>query len=795
MGAITTNSCRNLRNVAASAMAVACSVVSAPTAAQGILEDVVVTAQKRSENLQDVPMSVSAIAGADSELFRFRDATDIAVQIPNLQATNTAGDGFPIFSLRGVAMSDYSFNQSSPVATYIDEVYKGNPAIQGAQLFDLERIEVLRGPQGTLYGKNSTGGAVNYITRTPGYSETEGGLTVGYGNFNRRDISAAVDAPLREDTLGLRIAGRWAEADGWFDNRNPGVEDGNAVDEYGLRASLAWQPSETLEVILRYTKTDQRAVNYGIQPFNISADGLGGGVYGLYNALGATDKVDYQRKGLDFWEFESDQDARRELSNQALALTVTWKLSDRYVLTSITSLDDGEALNPEDTDGSPLDVLSIPYYGEAEQYTQDLRLASNGDGPLNSIVGLYWSNEQVYNATTIGFFSDLDMNLDGRIDAFDCADVAGTAFLGAPVTEAGLNAEITLNGLGFSLADFAPASCQFDNAFAQERTSQAAYLDSSLALSEAWTLRLGLRYTRDETALSDFSGRILAAADGTPILNTIPGDPEDVFARAGKRSETEGEWTGKLGLDYSSETGMLIYGNVSHGYRSGAFNAQAFLDPSELTYVEPETLDGAELGVKHELLQGALRLNAAAFYYRYDNQQFLNIDGIIQTLVNIDESAIAGMEVEVEAALSQSLIVRAGLGLLSTEVKAGALSGVDLAGNDLLLAPASNVNLTVRWDIATLEQGTITLRADTSFTDDFYFDVYNTERTASEAYWLHNLRLDFLSKHEGWQLGVWVKNVSDEEYYTSTLDLQTFGFDYGHIGAPRTYGAELRLNF
>ncbi|MCB1733234.1 MAG: Plug domain-containing protein, partial [Halieaceae bacterium] len=125
--------------------------------AQG-LEEVIVTAQKRAENLQEVPVSVSALAGSDIEMLRFRDGADITAQIPNLQATNTMGDGFPIFSLRGVAMSDFSLNQASPVATYVDEVYKGNPAIQGKQIFDLERIEVLRGPQGTLYGKNSTGG-------------------------------------------------------------------------------------------------------------------------------------------------------------------------------------------------------------------------------------------------------------------------------------------------------------------------------------------------------------------------------------------------------------------------------------------------------------------------------------------------------------------------------------------------------------------------------------------------------------------------------------------------------------
>ncbi|MEZ5568872.1 MAG: TonB-dependent receptor plug domain-containing protein [Halioglobus sp.] len=162
--------------VSRTAMALALSFFAYQLPAKAALEEVVVTAQKRSENLQEVPVSVSALAGADVEMFRFRDGTDIAAQVPNLQATNTAGDGFPIFSLRGVAMSDFSFNQASPVATYVDEVYKGNPAIQGVQIFDLERIEVLRGPQGTLYGKNSTGGAVNFITRKPGYSETLGNL-------------------------------------------------------------------------------------------------------------------------------------------------------------------------------------------------------------------------------------------------------------------------------------------------------------------------------------------------------------------------------------------------------------------------------------------------------------------------------------------------------------------------------------------------------------------------------------------------------------------------------------------
>ena len=245
------------------------------------------------------------------------------------------------------------------------------------------------------------------------------------------------------------------------------------------------------------------------------------------------------------------------------------------------------------------------------------------------------------------------------------------------------------------------------------------------------------------------------------------------------------------------ESGLLLYASYSHGYRAGAYNAQAFLDPVELSYVEPETLDGFELGLKHEMMGGQLRLNAAAFYYIYENQQFLNVDALslAQTLVNIDESEILGAEFELDVALTDHFTLQAGLGLLDTEVKDGELSGVDLEGNDLILAPQVNFNLAFTWHLLETAMGTLSLRGNSTYLDDFYFDVFNTERIAMDSYWLHNARLDFASHDDTWQMGLWVKNIAEEEYYTSTLDLQVYGFDYAHIGAPRTYGAELRYNF
>jgi iron complex outermembrane recepter protein len=781
---------------AALAAAVSAITLAMSPGAQAQLEEIVITAQKRAENLQEVPVSVSAISGSELEMFRFRDSADITAQIPNLQSTNTAGSGVPIFSLRGVAMSDFSFNQASPVAIYIDEVYKGNPAIHGVQIFDLERVEVLRGPQGTLYGKNSTGGAVNFITRTPTYDETSANVAVGFGDYSRKEMSGAFETPIVEDVLAVRLAGTWTEADGWFENKQPGVDDGNAINEYGARLTVAWQPSDTFEAIVRYTHTDQDAVNYGIQPFNISEAGVGGGAYSLYNELGITDLQDYQREGLDYFEFESDQDEKYELSNDAVAVTINWDLTDSYTLTSITSWDDGDITNPEDADGSPLVVLRPNYYGEATQYTQDLRITSDLDSNFNFIGGIYWANEDIKNATNIGFYQDLDVNADGDLDYLDCVDMVSTAFADGPVTDSGMATEATLNEFGLSLASFAPAGCQFDNQFKQERTSYAGYFDGNYALNDAWTVRFGVRYTEDKSELSNFSARLLGS-DGIPVLNTIPGGTEDPYATAKDDDFTDTQWTGKLGLDYMSDSGMLLYASVSHGYRSGAYNAQAFLDPAELTSVDPEELDSYEVGIKHELLDGKVRLNGAAFLYTYDNQQFLNVDSatLAQTLINIDESEILGMEAELEAVVLPNLIVRAGLGILDTEVKQGTLNGVDLEGNDLLLAPDLNFNLAIDWDIVEMEVGALALHASTTYVDDHYFDVFNTDRISQDGYWVSDARLQLAAPTDSWQVALWIKNLADEEYITSAIDLSDFGFDYAHIGAPRTYGAELRFNF
>jgi iron complex outermembrane receptor protein len=778
-------------------LAVAISSLSAWSYGQGmVLEEIVVTAQKRQESLQDVPVSVSALAASELEGFKLRDAGDIANQVPNLQQTSPGGDGFPIFSLRGVSMSDFSYNQSSPVASYVDEVYKGNPAIQGVQLFDIERVEVLRGPQGTLYGKNSTGGAINFITRTPSY-ETGGYLSVGAGNFNRREIRGAFEAPLIDDKLAVRVAGTWLEQDGWYENVNPGVDDAGAIDEYGIRAVVLWEPTDTLEIFLRVSTGKQEAVNYGVQPFNITSAGVGGGLYDLYSSFGATTASDSHREGLDRFELDSDQDEKRRIENDAVSLTINWELNGSYTLTSITSWDDGEIFSPEDTDGTYNQVLKAETLGEAEQVSQDLRITSDLDGPFNFIAGAYYAKEEVYNQTTIGYYTDLDLNADGSVDANDCLDVLTVYSTGSAATAAGQGVENALNISGASLADFAPAGCRTENDFDQERISYAIYTDASYAFDEAWTLRLGLRYTEDTTELSNYSARYLAS-DYTPMANTIPGDPGDPYATLSDRRIKDTEVTGKVGVDYTFDSGNMIYASFSHGYRNGGFNAQAYNSISELTSVEPETLDSLEIGFKSTLLEGAMELNGAVFHYAYENQQFLNLDPntLAQTLVNIDESEINGLELEMRYRPFETLTLRSGLGWLDTEVKEGTLRGEDLSGNELLLAPKLNFNLAADWDFLLTSMGTFILRLESSWIDDHYFEIFNVDRMKQKGYWLHNARLQFESADESWSAGAWIRNLEGKNYRTVAYDFQdAFGYDYSQVGTPRMFGMDVSYHF
>ncbi|HEY8120074.1 MAG TPA: TonB-dependent receptor plug domain-containing protein, partial [Myxococcota bacterium] len=627
---------------AAPAAAEADPAADGETGALPAIEEIVVTAQKRAQSVQDVPISVAAIGGAEIDDLKITDTNDIAGLVPNLQVNQVAGDGVPVFSLRGVTMNDYSLHQSSPVAVYIDEVYAGPFVLQPIAMFDLDRIEVLRGPQGTLYGRNSTGGAVNLITRAPSF-ENGGYFTAGFGNYSRFEARGAGEMTLIDDVLAVRVAGFWTEADGWFKNLSPGIPDGNSTDEWALRGSLLLRPTDAIEVVARYSAGRSHPENYGVYAAHIdqigdppNGVGVGAGVFSLYNSLGAPNPPDYFRSGLGNFQWESDKDVKRKRETDQASLNVKWDLSEALTLTSITSWTQGDLAVPEDSDGSPLRVIEVSYFGEGDQVTQELRLTTNFDGPFNIVGGIYYSNEDLTIDTDLLLMTDIDFNLNGGLDSDDCLDPFTVAGGGTPSPD-GQNAEATLNGLGLSLADFVALGCTYRNDFDQERRSIAGFVDGTIDVGSSTTLLWGFRITNDVTEVDDF--RTFVEGAGVNLFDTIPSSDAKI---------DDTEYSGKLGVQQQFGPDVLGYFTYSRGYRSGAFNGQAFFDPSEFNAVKPEKLDAFEVGAKSTLADGRVQLNAAAFFYIYKEQQLIDVNPNTgaQLLVNIDRSEVGGFEIE-----------------------------------------------------------------------------------------------------------------------------------------------------
>lgn len=754
------------------------------------LEEILVTAQRRAESLQDVPISIAAVTADDLRTYRFRDPAELAEQVANLTAQPSAGAGIPIFGLRGVSMTDWSLNQASPIAAYVDEVYKGNPAFLAVPIFDLERIEVLRGPQGTLWGKNTTGGAVNFISKKPVF-ENEAYITAGVGNFSRYEAEAAVNVALSE-TLAVRLAGTYAEADGWYENVTPGVDDAFSVDEQGLRLSVLWQAQENLEVILRASTGKSEPVTFA-NKFIEEAQPTYFGAYSLFNAFGGTPLGDPTHAGLDWFEHSSDSDEKRLLETDSLSATINWQLSERFTLTSISAWDSGEIYSPDNSDAVVNQTIIANYTSDADQVTQELRLTSNLDGPFNFVTGLYYAGDELDTQNRIGLFMDIDFNLDGAVDAADCTDPTSIAF-GLPPSDAGAATEALFNSLGFSLGDFATLGCFAANSFEQERTSYAAFFDGSYDLTESLKLRFGVRYTDDETELRGFNAHF-ATGDGTPFIPTINDGSFDPLAAAPDRAFSDTEVTGRIGLDYTLASGALLYASFSQGYRAGSFNAQAYYAPGELNAVDPEYLDSWEVGFKSSLWDNRLRLNGSAFYYQYENQQFLDFDAAtqIQTLTNVDESTIVGLELELAAQLTPALYLQFGLGMLDAEIDEGVLNGMDISGSQSPMAPDLNFNASLDWTLYEGEAGALSLNLNGTYQDE---TIYFIGRGAADDYSLLNARLSYTARDAKWRASLWTRNLTDEEYNTSFYNgLVDVGVVAGFVGPPRTYGAELSYSF
>jgi iron complex outermembrane receptor protein len=731
----------------------------------GQLTEITVTAMKRAESILSTPVAVSAI---DKEMLKNiapRTAVDLASVAPSLQISAPAGPNYPVYSLRGVTQNDYTSVPSGPIATYVDEVYHSGPAFFSRQIYDLDRIEVLSGPQGTLYGKNATGGAINFVTTKPGF-DTQGYVDFTVGAYGERDTAGAFQTGLT-DTLAMRVAFATTHTDGWQTNINPGGQDLGGDRDYGIRLSLLFRPVDSLEMILRLATSGTGPSSWATvaQPY---PSGIGGGIYTQFHNLYPASNPKTEYFPTFDWQHTAITGIQREDgADHDVSLTMTWHALPTLDVVSISAYNRGffNYFEPNGTN-SPLFVLGDYETASGDQVSQDLRVVSHGDSRTNYIGGIYLSRDRLRSQFEYSYATDIDFNGDGQLNYKDC------------------------------LPNLYPYGCRQENQFRQERKSIAAYGDGTTRLTDALSLRYGVRFTRDKLDIENFSATTLGS-DFTPLSNEIPGDPTNPFAQIAPLSRTYQKTTGRIGLDYTLPDRTLLYATLSQGYRGGAFNTAAIGAPEAVTIVPPEILDAAELGWKGEYLDHRLQLMSAIFLYRYKNEQALNVDPntLVQNEISIARSTIKGAELQLTGKPVPRVTARLNVSLLDGHVNNGTLNGVDITGHELPLDPKITVNANVTWQALNTAAGKLSLFVAERYVTRQYTDLVEDTNEEIDTYATTDGRATFDFSQSPLSVSLFVRNLTDKMYGSSRSDLAYYGYVYNHVGDPRTYGAEVHYSF
>lgn len=755
-------------------------------ASQGGLQEIIVTATKRSENLQSVPVAVSAISSESLQAKGVFETSDLNASMPNLQVSSPYGSQQPNFSLRGVGVgTEFNANAASPVGVYVDEVYQAFRSSHGQQLYDLEQIEVVRGPQGTLYGRNTTGGAINFITRKPKLSGSNGYATIGYGNYNRLNGEAAIELTPVEDKIGLRIAGTFVDSDPYVHNRlAPGLNtsagngasglnfindrDPGGTKSYGIRGTLRVKPSDTLDISLKgyYAK----AVGGTEVPLPIgqsktsdvidytNPNFLFGGLFSSFAGSGLLPTSYSQSgRGLGINEIEADTVGKALTRTEGVVLTVKAYLSETLSLTSISGYDSGHYLQSQtDCDATPMRLCSLGYESKFNAFNQDLRFTYDGSA-LKLIFGGYYGKDEIKANNKPDFFNFL-------------SDVRSA--LGLPATY--FNPGGAFNGAGLSATSL-PTGIRAIQRSTQIRESWALYGEGSYEITPTLKFTAGLRYTIDKNHFKDGITTYFDDAGNARML-TVSGfnDPalgsvyfiEPVRDEAGnivipsfrdlgvpapdglERRGKSKKFTGRAIIDWKPTDDVMLYGSFSRGYRAGTFNGLAYGSAAQVYFVRPEQVNAFEVGFKTRFLNNRLQVNGAFFYYDYKGQQGQVVDNTATANLIALDGTLKGFEADIQFAATDNLTLTAAIGILDSKYKGydqGACAAKNLAGlfpaqdgscvqssggnvsvggNPFPYAAKSSLNFGFDWNAAELAGGKIKIHGDAAYTGKFYFDAF-----------------------------------------------------------------------
>ena len=700
------------------------------------IDDVVVTARRREETLKDVPVSVSALGAERLEETGATDITALQQQTPNATVQVARGSNSTLISfIRGIGQQDPLWGFEPGVGLYVDDVYVARPQGAVLDIFDIQRIEVLRGPQGSLYGRNTVGGAIKYVTSRLDPDSPELTLRGAYGSYNQIDLLAQGSMPVT-DKLRIGAAVASYNRDGFGENLNTGAEHYNK-DVLAGRVSIEFQPYDNAFFRLAYDRVEDKSnPRHGHREVAGVGPGAGvpGSVYDTYAGLGDKNKV----------------------TTEGVSLTAQVDLNDVWSFKSITAYRTGDTDTLIDFDNTPAPTLDIPaVYGD-HQFTQEFQALFSTDR-IQGVAGLFY----------------LDGTASGAFDTI----------LG--------NLGIVIGTGGYV-----------------ETTSIALFTDVNLDLTDRLHLGLGARYTMDDKTGHVFRANYLGATP-SPLLGGTARNP--LLLRTDyTRSNTFDQFTPKASLSYDFSDRLTGYASYSKGFKSGGFDMRgdAIFTPNTVNGYQPETVDSYEIGLKGSAFDRRLSFASAIFYNQYEDQQVTTqvpaTTGIASFVDNVGSSKFFGAEVEGAWVITDALTANFSVGYLDSKfeefLRYNLTTGEyeDISSQVVLQnAPkwTGYLGLTWRGDVA---GGALAVTPSVSYRDDYSQFEFPNPVLDQDAFALVDLSVVWTDPSRTWTVGVYGKNLTDEEYRVGGYNFLGAAFNnslIGYYGPPRTVTASLQYKF
>ena len=746
---------------------------TSPAAPRSALDEIIVSASRRDESLQDVPVAVTAFSAETIGARELASVSDLQMQTPGLNYAHVVGAGQ--ITMRGVGSDLYTINAEPGVAMYLNDIYLSRTFLSQASMLGLERVEVLRGPQGTLYGRNTSGGAIKFVTKRPS-NEFEAKASAQIGAYEQRVAELNASGPIIADVLRVRAGAYWENHEGWTTNLVDGEKlsgqnilslattlDFDPLSWLGFTLDADFQREHNESPLLQATTPLLASAigNSAALPLLAPFDTLIGNIEGatgvlldplrmvLSNQIGG-------RQTLEPREVYADTRSGTWLKTRGIAATANAEL--RFAtLKLIGGWRKHDQRQIYDSDGSDLALVTFePYIGQSRQLSLEAQLQSPAENRLRWIAGLYVFDDDALESIDIDL---LKLDVD------------------------------TLDQLGAVLPPNLPflqggALAQIDVLTLYDSRSYAAFADASYELFDWLTLRAGGRYTHDEK----HANITYYAAD--VVNNCANVDVEESWAA----------FTGKLGADIRVNEDLLVYGSFSQGFKSGGFNStNCGSEP-----YDPERVNAYEAGVKSEWWGKRLRVNLAAFYYSFTDIQVQQIDLLLTFITNAAEASIKGAELEVTVAPLEWLTLDGSLSLLDAtydnfidDEALTLLEGdVDLSGNRLPKSPraTSSVGLTLHHEIAYGYQGM--LRGEWIYRGLQYFTQFNNANNSQSAFHLFNAYLTLTHPAGGAALQLFVKNIANKDYLEGgAVASALVGGPVVFYAPPRRWGVELSYAF